>query len=238
MDKLFFLQISVSTGNADKFCFFPLPSMSLPQASSPAPIWSRRARLARGMKSATPETAAIASATAPQPTTLREICLGYTCYENKRAHWYIYIPSTTDLGLGKVIQVTGNSWIGFGFQVKTNFSIRTKRSENEHCIRLGYVTPDLVVDDYTPDAECAADIRSHPVDKIEEVAYNLGLPIQNPMLLYHHQMIPFGTLPTQISSGARIGSGSWFGLWLMNTITCLQMPLLPSIVQQVSVSKN
>lgn len=178
-----------------------IDSMSLPQASSPAPPWSRRAREAREVAAAANSSTATAAnpstipSTISQPVAQRQICLGYNCYENsKRAHWYLYIPSTTDSNIGKVIQVTGNVWDGFGFQIKTNFNIR---DTYDHYIHLGYVLPDLIVDDYTPDAYRAADIRSHPIDAIEQVAFDLGLPVQNPEATLPPHDDPVWNLPNR-----------------------------------------
>ncbi|KAF8902801.1 hypothetical protein CPB84DRAFT_834019 [Gymnopilus junonius] len=49
-------------------------------------------------------------------TTRHDIFLGYECYENARAHWFIFIPSLTISKIWKVIQVVGNPHIGFEFQ--------------------------------------------------------------------------------------------------------------------------
>ena len=116
----------------------------------------------------------------------REIYLGYTCFESSRAHWFLYIPSlskTSSLSLtpmGKVIQVTGNPFTGFGFQVKLNHN--AAQQPDTHYLSLGSVPANAIIDDYKPDPLSGPELRDRPVpgDRLEQIAYDLGLPYQDP----------------------------------------------------------
>jgi len=110
----------------------------------------------------------------------RELFLGYTCYENARAHWFIFIPSITIPIIGKVIQVTGNPHTGFGFQIKLNCDSTVSMSGTTHFVLLGSVPTDQVVDGYTPQLDNGPVLRDYPIDGIEVIAYNHGLPYRDP----------------------------------------------------------
>ena len=103
----------------------------------------------------------------------REIYLGYTCFESSRAHWFLYIPSLTKTSLpsftpmGKVIQVTGNPFTGFGFQVKLNHN--AAQQPDTHYLSLGSVPANAIIDDYKPNPLSGPELRDRPVpgDRLE-----------------------------------------------------------------------
>ncbi|KAF8341827.1 hypothetical protein F5887DRAFT_372055 [Amanita rubescens] len=112
----------------------------LPISRGPPPPWSRRARVATaGPDSGLGSTAAnnaITTSVLPiaVPNTRRELFLGYKCYENARAHWFIFVPPITVPIIGKVIHVTGNPHIGFGFQIKLNYDSTLSLSSTTHFV--------------------------------------------------------------------------------------------------------
>jgi hypothetical protein len=111
----------------------------------------------------------------------RSLLLGYKTYENARAHWYLFVPSTTNPAVGKIIHVTGNHHSGFGFQIKLNQNVLLSiRHGYTHFVSLGSVAADQVVDDYEPNPDSGPIIRDYPIDGIETIAYNQGLPYRDP----------------------------------------------------------
>jgi hypothetical protein len=91
-----------------------------------------------------------------------------------------FIPSTTIPIIGNVIQVTGNPHTGFGFQIKLNCDSTLSASDITHFVPLGSVSADQVVDDYTTQVGYGPTLRDYPVDGIEMIAYNQGLPYRDP----------------------------------------------------------
>lgn len=84
--------------------------------------------------------------------------------------------------MGKVIQVTGNPFNGFGFQIKLNHN--AIQQPDTHYLLLGSipVPPHVLVEDYTPDPLSGPEFRDRPVsgDRLEEIAFDLGLPYRDP----------------------------------------------------------
>ncbi|KAL6301352.1 hypothetical protein BKA93DRAFT_466922 [Sparassis latifolia] len=166
----------------------------LPPARNPAPPWSRRAREATaaahgGSNVSHPAVAPVVV----DPNAPRDVYLGSDCFENARAHWFLFVPSQTHPSIGKVIQVTGNPWVGFGFQVKLNYCSQSQALAGVHSetpgqpqyritqmVRLGSTAPSNVVDDYVPSPLSGPQLRDFPVDKLEGAAYDLGLPYRDP----------------------------------------------------------
>ena len=168
----------------------------------------------------------------------RELFLGYTCFENARAHWFIFIPSITIPIIGKVIQVTGNPHTGFGFQIKLNYNSTPDLSllGTTHFVPLGSVSADQVVDNYMPRVGYGPTLRDYPIDGIEMIAYNQGMPYRDPNVALPpmgdpiwaqslpqfercqewtrklvHRLVQLGHLqPTAISA---LDTATSFGLW-------------------------
>lgn len=152
----------------------------LPTSTRPPPPWSRRARLAGGSTgSAQPIVAQPPVAVSSQG---RDIVLGYKCYEGKRAHWFIFVPSVTVPSVGKIIQVTGNPIAGFAFQFKDNYNSAPRERVAGTMVgymKLGTVQNSLVVDPYEPNPSNGPTVRSAPVDTLEQIAIMQGLPYRN-----------------------------------------------------------
>lgn len=114
----------------------------------------------------------------------RHVYLGFNCFENARAHWFLYIPYPSHLdahnNIGKVIQVTGNPFVGFGFQIKLNHN--ALQQPETHYLLLGTVPSSTIVDDYQPNLLAGPEFRDQPLagDKLEQIAYDLGLPYHDP----------------------------------------------------------
>jgi hypothetical protein len=92
-----------------------------------------------------------------------------------RSHWAIFIPYTNDASLGRLIQVLGTPFTGYGLEFKRNYNISTITEKfervllgevNEKWVRLG--------DDEAEDGKASMDVE--PRDEIEKLAKKIEVP--------------------------------------------------------------
>jgi len=142
--------------------------------------WSRRAK--QVLRPARPPI---------DPREPRPIFIGAQCYERKRAHWFIFLP-VQDAETGRVVQVIGNVWHGFGFEIKDNYDFATNPAKR---YLLGHIQPTLIVDSVA--SNHAPQVRSLACaeDIVERIAFNTGLPYRDPNAIPPDPDDPIWLLP-------------------------------------------
>jgi len=92
-----------------------------------------------------------------------------------RSHWAIFIPYTSNASIGKLIQVLGTPFTGYGLEFKRNYNLSTI-TEKFDKVLLGEVDEKWVEaeDDQAGDGKAGTDVD--PRDEIEKVAKGIEVP--------------------------------------------------------------
>ncbi|KAE9364649.1 hypothetical protein N431DRAFT_474234 [Stipitochalara longipes BDJ] len=92
-----------------------------------------------------------------------------------RSHWAIFIPYTSGAPVGRLIQVLGTPFTGYGLEFKRNYNISTI-TEKFDKVLLGEVDQKWVQvgDDETRDGKASTDVN--PRDEIEKAAKRVEVP--------------------------------------------------------------
>ncbi|PMD52752.1 uncharacterized protein K444DRAFT_572203 [Hyaloscypha bicolor E] len=92
-----------------------------------------------------------------------------------RSHWALFIPYTTDSSVGKLIQVLGTPFTGYGLEFKRNYNL-TLITEKLEKVFLGEVAEKWVQadDDEAGDGKTITDVT--PRDEIERLAKRIEVP--------------------------------------------------------------
>jgi hypothetical protein len=92
-----------------------------------------------------------------------------------RSHWALFIPYTTDSSVGKLIQVLGTPFTGYGLEFKRNYNISLITEKLEK-LSLGEVAEKWVQadDDEAGDGKTITDVT--PRDEIERLAKRIEVP--------------------------------------------------------------
>ena len=92
-----------------------------------------------------------------------------------RSHWAIFIPYTSDTTIGRLIQVLGTPFTGYGLEFRRSYNLSTITERFEKVL-LGEVDEKLVQagDHQAGDETTSADVD--PRDEIEKVAKRVEVP--------------------------------------------------------------
>jgi len=91
-----------------------------------------------------------------------------------RAHWAIFVPTIDSSTKGKVIQVTGNPFMGFTLEFKRNYDIENE-SRAHHMLPLALID-DKHIGDSTIDGNGGSSTDSNARDKLESEAKKIVPP--------------------------------------------------------------
>jgi hypothetical protein len=92
-----------------------------------------------------------------------------------RSHWALFIPYTTDSSVGKLIQVLGTPFTGYGLEFKRNYNISLTTEKLEK-VFLGEVAEKWIQadDDEAGDGKAITDVTRR--DEIERLAKRIEVP--------------------------------------------------------------
>jgi Family of unknown function (DUF6540) len=102
-----------------------------------------------------------------------------------RSHWAIFIPSPTKPTVGKLIQVLGTPFTGYGLEFKRNYNLSAITEKFEKVL-LGEVDENWVENE-AADSKTSTDVN--PRDEIERLAKRVEVPgvskePVNPLVVY------------------------------------------------------
>lgn len=92
-----------------------------------------------------------------------------------RSHWALFIPYTTDSSVGKLIQVLGTPFTGYGLEFKRNYNLALITEKLEK-VFLGEMAEKWIQaeDDEAGDGKATTDVT--PRDEIERLAKRIDVP--------------------------------------------------------------
>jgi len=105
-----------------------------------------------------------------------------------RAHWAIFVPTIDSSTKGKVIQVTGNPFMGFTLDFKRNYDIEND-SRAHHMLTLALID-DKHISDGAIYGDGGSSTDSNALDILEAEAKELdplGVSVEplNPLVVWH-----------------------------------------------------
>ena len=90
-----------------------------------------------------------------------------------RSHWAIFIPGIVDTSIGKLIQVLGTPFIGYGLEFRRNYNISTI-AETFKKVLLGEVDEKWIEKWEEENHKTSTDVN--PRDEIERLAKRVEVP--------------------------------------------------------------
>jgi hypothetical protein len=90
-----------------------------------------------------------------------------------RSHWAIFIPDIVDTSIGKLIQVLGTPFTGYGLEFRRNYNISTI-AETFEKVLLGEVDEKWIEKGEEENYKTSTDVN--PRDEVERLAKRVEVP--------------------------------------------------------------